>query len=276
MRMGLLGSVAIALTVCLGGCSETFRGLDPIVTAQGTFATDPNTAGLTRLFFKSAGASYSSPGDSTLAKQMISDGFALIYSGCNDYFRDAGRTQQRLLFARDLLGSLGTLATGVIAVAHASKDATAIAALITSTGYSVADNVAKDFLFSADNIESVRDLTLRALQADQANVLPDDTEKTFSYQTATMYLEANQNYCTLRKIAALVKESITNAPLDNGPAGSPTKLTGSTGTAAPAPPPPPANPMMLQPMPSPAPVVLPRQAPATFRHVPIRVKPLAE
>jgi hypothetical protein len=261
---------ATAAAICLAGCSETYRGPDPIVTARGTVAIDGTSSGLTRLFFQSAEGSYAAPGDSALARQMLSDGFALIYSNCNDYFRDAGRTQQRLLFARDLLGTIGTLATGVIAVAHASKDATAIAALVTSTGYSVTDDIAKDFLFSADNIESVRDLTLRALQADQANVLSPGSSQNFSYQTAVMYLEDDQNFCTLRKIAELVKEAVTNAPLRNGPPSAPAQLTGSAESPPPvaAPPPSPHQPA------APPPIAAPAGGIATFRHIPVHVAPL--
>jgi len=95
---------------------------------------------------------------------MLSDGFVLIYANCNEYFRSAAHTQQRLIFGRDLLGTLGTLGTGIVALARASKDATAVVALITSTGYAIMDDIAKDFLFSADNVEAVRDLTLRTMQ----------------------------------------------------------------------------------------------------------------
>jgi len=45
------------------------------------------------------------------------------------------RLSKSLIGDQGFLGTLGTLATGVIAVAHASKGATAIAALITATGY---------------------------------------------------------------------------------------------------------------------------------------------
>ena len=156
---------------------------------------------------------------------MLSDGFALIYANCTEYFRVAGRTQQRLLFGRDLLGTFGTLATGVVALAHASKDATAIAALVTATGYSVMDDIAKDFLFSADNIDSVRDITLRAIQANQASVFFHNS--VFNYNTVVLYLEDNQDYCTLRRIAALVKDAAKNAKVGEAPKQSGVALPGS-------------------------------------------------
>lgn len=283
--------IALAVNVC--ACSETFRGPEPIITAEGPAPIDANSAGLVRLFFNSATASYSSAGDPVLARQMLSDGFALIYANCSEYFRVAGRTQQRLLFGRDLLGTFGTLATGVVALAHASKDATAIAALVTATGYSVMDDIAKDFLFSADNIDSVRDITLRAIQANQASVLFHNS--VFNYNTVVLYLEDNQDYCTLRRIAALVKDAAKNAKVGEAqPDAPPTPLpTGGLVPATIPPPPPPA----VAPAPPPAPAApasrlapAPRTAPATapasraatgvppggpsFQHIPIRVKPL--
>lgn len=264
--------LAIVSNVC--GCSETFRGPDPIITSQGTAPIGADAAGLVRIFFNSANASYSVPGDSTLAKQMLSDGFALIYSNCNDYFRDAGRTQQTLIFGRDLLGTFGTLATGIIALARASKDATAIVALATSTGYAFMDVISKDFLFAAENIDAVRELTLRAIQADQATVLTNN--KSFSYQTVVLYLQDDQNYCSLRKIAELVKDAARNAPLGAGPAAPPANLVGTGVQPALAPPVAPgaAPPPPAPPPPSAAPTPAYPQAVATFQPIPIRVKPL--
>lgn len=280
--------IALAMNLC--ACSETFRGPDPIITAEGPAPIDANSAGLVRLFFNSATQSFSSVGDPVLAQQMLSDGFALIYADCSEYFRVAGRTQQRLLFGRDLLGSFGTLATGVIALAHASKDATAIAALVTATGYSVMDDIAKDFLFSAENVDSVRDITLRAIQANQASVLLHNS--VFNYNTVVLYLEDNQDYCTLRRIAALVKDAAKNAKVGEAvPAAPATPLpTGGSAPAGatfaappPAPPPTATGPAFrFAPAPGRAPAVAPPSpsaaglppAVATFQHIPIRVKPL--
>src|SRR4030088_3580568 len=113
--------------------------------------------GLVAKFGASAQTSYA---NDAFARAMLDDGYSLIYTNCQEYFREAGKTQQIQIVTRDFLRTLGTLATGVIAVAHASKDATAIAALITATGYSVTDNISREFLFASDNIDSVRELTL--------------------------------------------------------------------------------------------------------------------
>jgi hypothetical protein len=121
------------LAILTAGCSETFHGPPPIIGSIGpTLPTA--TDGLVAKFSASAKAAY---GDDRFAKAMLDDGYSLIYTNCQEYFRAAGKTQQILIVARDFLGTVGTLVTGVIAVAHASKDATAIAALVTATGYSV-------------------------------------------------------------------------------------------------------------------------------------------
>jgi hypothetical protein len=204
----------IVSTLLTVGCSETFHGPPPIITGEGPTMPDPKIRGLAQLFARSAEASYDAPTDPARAGRMLTDGFALIYSNCDEYFRAAGRTQQTLIFERDMLGTLGTLATGIIALAHASKDATAIVALATATGYAVADSITKGFLFSSDNIDAVRELTLRAMRDYSGPVLRDSNN--LNYPNTVISLENIQNYCSLRKIAALVKDAIKNAPTTGG------------------------------------------------------------
>jgi hypothetical protein len=260
--------IIIFLNIC--GCSETFQGPDPIITPQGAVPIEPNSAGLVNLFFNSATISYTNPADSKLAQRMLSDGYALIYSNCSEYFHDAGKTQQTLLFSRDLIGTIGTLGTGIIALAHASKDATAIVALATATSYSIMDNISKDFLFSSNNIDSVRTLTLRALQKDQATVL--GKSQNFSYQTSVLYLQDDQNYCSLRKIASLVVDAAKNADVESAAPQKATNLVGSSGGPSP---PPLLTPGLAAPAPPPPPAFIGgAQAPATFQPSVIRVKPL--
>jgi hypothetical protein len=222
------------LAILTAGCSETFHGPPPIIGSIGpTLPTA--TDGLVAKFSASAKAAY---GDDRFAKAMLDDGYSLIYTNCQEYFRAAGKTQQILIVARDFLGTVGTLVTGVIAVAHASKDATAIAALVTATGYSVTDNIAKEFLFSSDNVDSVRELTLTKM-ADFYNKIPVDK---ITYNSTTRYLTDIQNYCSLRKIAALVKDAISTAANAGAGAGREELLVPASAPAPPPPPPPPSAP----------------------------------
>jgi hypothetical protein len=131
----------VVLALLAVGCSETFHGPPPVIGSAGPIVPVARD-GLVAKFSASAQTSYA---NDAFAKAMLDDGYSLIYTNCQEYFREAGKTQQILIVTRDFLGTLGTLATGVIAVAHASKDATAIAALITATGYSVTDNISREF-----------------------------------------------------------------------------------------------------------------------------------
>jgi hypothetical protein len=267
-RMAAAGPILMA-SIAIVGCTETFHGPPPVIGSEGPAITPPaGVNGQVTLFFDSAKAAYSAPDDPAAAQRMLVNGFGLIYSNCHEYFRDAGRTQRLLIFSRDLIGTLGTLATGVIAIAHASKDATAIAALITATGYAVIDNITKDYLFSSDNIDQVRELTLRALAAHQAAAF--QAGKSFNYPSALIYLEDNQNYCSLPKIAALVKDAIKNGQVvqvSNQPANlpGPVKPPETQRPGVPVPPAPPPPPFTLQ-----------GAAPATgtFQHITIGIKPL--
>jgi hypothetical protein len=214
------GLSAALLSVC--GCSETFHGPDPIISSHGATVADPNAGGLVSIFFKSAAASYAHTDDPTLAQQMLKDGYALIYSDCDEYFLAAGRTQRALTFSRDLIATLGTLGTGIIAIAHASQDATAI--------------VGKP--------------------------------QAFSYQTVVLYLQDDQNYCTLSKISELVVESARNASLDSVAPSPPANLIGGGGAGGGfAAPPPTPLPYVGGPQP---------QTPATFQPSQIRVRPLQQ
>jgi len=214
----------VVLALLAAGCSETFHGPPPVIGSAGPIVPVARD-GLVAKFGASAQAAYA---NDAFARAMLHDGYSLIYTNCQEYFREAGKTQQILIVTRDFLGTLGTLATGVIAVAHASKGATAIAALITATGYSVTDNISREFLFASDNIDSVRELTLTKM-TDFYNRIP---AAPMTYDSVTRNLTDIQNYCSLRKIAALVKDAIGAAANSGAGAGRP----------PPPPPPPPSEP----------------------------------
>jgi len=244
IRVKLISSVMVSLSILVAGC-DTFRGPPPIIEGTGPTITEP-TDGLAKKFLTSATAAYSNDAS---ARAMLDDGYSLVYTNCSAYFRDAGRTQQILIVFRDFLGTVGTLTTGVIAIAHASKDVTAIAALVTAGGYSAADNIAKEFLFSAENIDSVRELTLTKM-ADFYNKIPADK---ITYNSASRYLTDIQNYCSLRKIASLAKDAISAASNAGAGAGLSAQVP-TLGIQAPLPPPPPPP----APAPGPMPLSTPR------------------
>jgi hypothetical protein len=67
------------------------------------------------------------------------------------------------------------------------------------------DIYTKHFLFSAENIASVKNLTLKALSTHQDAVLDQGN---LSFQDAVMRLNDNQAICTPRSIALLAKQAI--------------------------------------------------------------------
>lgn len=144
-------------------------------------------------------------GTTAAAKEMLRTGYALIYANCNDFFSSAGKTQKWLIFSRDVVGAVGTLATAVLALHEASDNAVANVGLATGAAFSGMDIYTRNFLFSAENVDSVRELILKALDVHRLGVAPLPDE---SYESATLTLLDNQNICTPMSITALVREAI--------------------------------------------------------------------
>ena len=200
----------------LYGCATT-EGPRPIVSAEGiTVATVKK--GETLLFINAYNESYGSPFNVKLAKTMMDYGFGLIYANCSDFFNSAGKTQQWLLALRDIVGAAGTLTTGILSMTNGGQIATTTVALSTSTAFSGLDIYTKNFLFAADNIQSVRDLTTNALIAHRKAVVTGMERNEFeaSFSNAISILEEHQNYCTPMKILSLVRHAITKGANELG------------------------------------------------------------
>lgn len=202
-RNKALAGVLTCVAIWLSGCAAT-RGPQPIVSATGPTNTTATT-GLAKQFIASAGSSFGNPHNPALAHTMMSDGFALIYANCSDYFLSAGETQKWIIFSRDAVGAIGSLTTAIFALHDGGKNAAANMALLTGAGLAGLDIYTKNFLFSAENISAVRTLTTNALSAHQKAV---ETIGTVTYRSATMALFDNQEICSPMKIAALAREAI--------------------------------------------------------------------
>lgn len=136
---------------------------------------------------------------------MLRDGLALVYASCSDFFDSAGETQRWVIVARDAVGIGGTLATSAMALHHASSSAVSNLALVTAASFAGLDLYTKNFLFAAENVDSVRTLIANALSVHQQAIL---TKSPFTYQTATNLLQDNQAICSPMRIAALAREAI--------------------------------------------------------------------
>lgn len=195
------------LAILLASCATT-NGPDTVLTAKGPIEDLTRVkTGNAYLFLKAANDSFGMPADGPAAQHMLDTGFDYIEATCSDFFATAGQTQKWLIVARDTVGAVGTLATAGLALADKGTNAVAAIGLGTSVAFSGIDIYTKNFLFSADNIESVRTLTMKAL-----NVHREAVEKLgpFTYTTATVALLDNQNICSPMQIAALSRDAIKN------------------------------------------------------------------
>lgn len=214
--------VLITTLMSLGACTATTRGTRPIVTADGpTAEVSAANAGVEKKFKTAEEAAVGVVDDNgTAAKAMMTAGFALIYANCNDYLASAGKTQKWIYFSRDLIGAIGTIATGIMALHGSSENAVANVGFTTGAAFAGLDIYTKNFLFSAENIDSVRELVLKALAVHSAAVpLGNDT-----YETATLALLDNQNICTPMAITALVREAIKKGDVVASNAGDPLQV----------------------------------------------------
>jgi hypothetical protein len=156
------------------------------------------------------------------ARQMTVDGFNLVHDYCAEFFRTSGRNQQWLNVAKDLTTVIGTAATGILALSSpANATAAGAVALGTATAYNGVDLYTRNFLFGADNIESVRVLTMNALAAHKSFVLPSPDLTTWTFGGAAEAINDHQAICTTASIRALVVAAINSGTVTAyPPAGS--------------------------------------------------------
>jgi hypothetical protein len=238
MRIGPFSVLIVASGIGLSACTTT-RGPQPIVSSTGVVA-NASTTGVAAIFIRSEQASFALPPDNDLATAMMTNGFGLIYASCSDFFQSAGQSQKWLIVSRDAVGAIGTLTAGLMALHDYSQTAVANVALGTGAAFAGLDIYTKNFLFGAENIESVRELTLNALSAHSEKV--KSLVSVVTYQSATTYLLDNQEICSPMKISALARQAIsrgkvvaTTDELASPPVAAPAPAPASPPAAAPAP-----------------------------------------
>lgn len=236
--------VFAALVVAIAGCSTT-KGPRVIFSANGPEAA-PNQAqpySLARAFVTAANkaACSTSPASSeqvacpelnspdAIAAQekastaMFDVGTSLVYANCSEFFNNAGRTQTQLMVWKDAIGLLGTFAAGVIALdggGTGDLDRLAVISLGSSAALSGIDVYTQRFLFAAENVDSVRELTLNALNAHAEKVKENPPK---SYTSASRHLLDNQALCLPPRIAMMARDAIKNGQI--------VAYTASTGPA---------------------------------------------
>ncbi|MDN4589328.1 hypothetical protein DBA29_12575 [Xenophilus aerolatus] len=205
LRAHALSALTLACAAVLPACT-TMRGAPPVVAATGAVAQPTTPAsGLIPNFVAAESAASTDPMNADKARLMLELGFTLVYANCSDFFATAGHTQKWLVFSRDVVGAVGTLSTSVMALHHAGQTAVANVAIATGLGFTGLDLYTKNFLFSAENIDGVRELTTRALSTHRQAL--GDIEP-MTYGSALTALSDHQNICAPMHIAALAKEAI--------------------------------------------------------------------
>ncbi|WP_139188696.1 hypothetical protein [Variovorax sp. OV700] len=156
-------------------------------------------------FYTAEQAALADPDNTSSGAAMLARGFPLIRASCNDYFDSAGKTQRWIIVARDTVGAVGTLATAVLALHNASQMAVSNTAIVTGAAFTGLDLYTKNFLFAAENVDSVRTLVLNALSVHEEAV---GQLGSMAYGPSLNALLDNQNICAPMHIAALAREAI--------------------------------------------------------------------
>jgi len=145
-------------------------------------------------------------------RQLTRNGASLAYQFCSSFFKRAGTEQQYLLFSRDVIGVLGTLATGVLGATRGSPAATAWVGIGSGAALSGISIYSRNFLFSEDNVQSVQDLTLKAMTAQtDASLQRAALNQNYALLDSVQDIMDIQSVCEVQKILSLVKQSIGQA-----------------------------------------------------------------
>jgi hypothetical protein len=155
-------------------------------------------------------------------------GFSLIYIRCNQYFDGKGTDQARSNLLRDLIAPISAVVTGIFAL-HTYKNADnanhdiAVLALGTNTAISALDVYSRNFLFGAENIESVRSMVNEELNSHSTKAL---TLQPNNIEEASLQITDNERICLPSHILMSTRAAIAagkfNASVsgEGGPVGS--------------------------------------------------------
>lgn len=235
---GTLGTSLIAMSVMMAGCSG--MGTRPVLNRGGAIDAEvrqniltsgpiynfvqadrrarPYPRGLDTDEASEAAENLERRDDPEANREVLEAGFTAIYSSCDDFFRSSGRDQTRLLVLRDIIVALSSIATGVLAVVdgnnegggQGNENALSWLALGSTAALSGVDIYTQRFLFGAENIDAVRELTMRALDTHRTGVLQENPT---AYNRVLVHLMDNQAKCSPRAIARLAREAIASGNL---------------------------------------------------------------
>lgn len=217
-------SIALCLLVllALNACQNTIYGPRRLIHNDAVDYGDEESsrcssskiggadgADLVQNFFYTACASINNRWSPAVAKEMIEAGVTLNRVRCTDFFaeRAGHQTQERIV--RGTIAPLSALLTGIIAIANfksddSRKDAIQILGIGQSATIAGLELFESEFLFGAANVNSVRTLTMRALDEHAAGILAEDT----NFYGAARHLIDHQMICTPANILELSQDAI--------------------------------------------------------------------
>jgi hypothetical protein len=227
-----IGASVMSMSILLFGCSG--MGARPVLTRSGVVADEVEQSILTSgpIYNFVQAERRARPYPTNLAtdeqteaanverrdnpaanREMLEAGFTAIYASCDDFFRSSGRDQTRLLVLRDIIVALTSIAGGAIALVDGNNEgggtgnenALSLLALGSTAALSGVDIYTQRFLFGAENIDAVRELTTRALDTHRTGVL---NQNPTTYDRVLIHLMDNQAKCSPRAISRLARDAI--------------------------------------------------------------------
>lgn len=203
---------------------------------SGNFTPDDNSKAAARLnnlelnFSRLVCQSLADGGDATKARAMLQGGVTLVKVRCNDFFAAKGTSQEKARLTRSLIAPVSALITSVFAVINFSsekRESDYLALLAAGSTFANAGLkiYEEQFLFNADNINSVRGLTMRALDTHRTAILSDSA---LTFDTAIRQLTDHEMICTPASILDL-----SRAAIDTGTVKA-RKASGSDGDGKPS------------------------------------------
>jgi hypothetical protein len=245
----MVSTGALFLTGCasVDGPSIALNRFGPVVPASPAVTGGAQSITLftkfTAAFTASAAAISGSEHEGDLAKALLNSGADVIKSNCNDYFDDSGRTERRLLIAKDMTTFAGALGEAIAGASRGSKGTILGIALGTTSLQAGNDLLRSELSFGAAYTSSVHVLVNNALQTMLDKQVSKDSAH-YTFGAAIGDLRDLQDVCLPAQIVENVKAAISNAQfkavdattistsLSPAPAGQP---AAAPGAAAPSP-----------------------------------------
>ena len=211
--------VSVLCSISLVECTGLY-GPQPVIGVNGQIAARPHhttpfqspaaSVNSTDMWERLQGRAVAAATNDAAVPAFLQEGWGVLFSNCNEYFRRMGSDQRDSQLGRDLVAPFIALLTGAIALkTFTATDQRQRLLQAMSLGSSFVtsdiDLYDKHFLFNADNIDSVRELTLNAMAAHADAVMK---LQNVGYSDAIRHLIDLQTYCLPPRILSLTREAI--------------------------------------------------------------------